>query len=55
LPKLLNNVECPIVLTGPTVRIHSAELSVSVSEVPRLTLAEDPLAAQIALQRLGLI
>jgi DNA-binding transcriptional MerR regulator len=55
LPKLLNNVDCPIVLTGPTVRIHSAELSVSVSEVPKLTLAEDPLAAQIALQRLGLI
>ncbi|WP_268799605.1 MerR family transcriptional regulator [Pseudomonas huanghezhanensis] len=55
LPRLLNNIACPIVLTGPTVRIHCAELSVSVSEVPGLTLARDPLAAQSALQRLGLI
>jgi DNA-binding transcriptional MerR regulator len=55
LPRLLNNLACPIVLTGPTVRIHSAELSVSVTEVPGLTLAEDPLAAQLTLQRLGVI
>jgi DNA-binding transcriptional MerR regulator len=55
LPRLLNNIACPIVLAGPTVRIHSSELAESVTEVPRLTLAEDPLAAQVALQRLGLI
>ncbi len=55
LPRLLNNVGCPKFIIGPAVRIHSAELSVSVSEVPGLTLAEDPLAAQSMLQRLGLI
>ncbi|MFK3969837.1 MerR family transcriptional regulator [Pseudomonas sp. NPDC087358] len=55
LPRLLNNIDCPKLIIGPTVRIHSAELSVSVSEIARLTLAEDPLTAQIALQQLGLI
>ncbi len=55
LPRLLNNIECPKLIIGPTVRIHSAEFSVSVSEVTGLTLAEDPLTAQTALQRLGLI
>jgi len=55
LPRLLNNIDCPKLIIGPTVRIHSAELSVSVSEVAGLTLAEDPLTAQIELQRLGLI
>ena len=55
LPRLLNNIDCPKLIIGPTVRIHSAELSVSVSEVAGLTLADDPLTAQTALQRLGLI
>lgn len=55
LPRLLNNIDCPKLIIGPTVRIHSAELSVSVSEIPGLTLAEDPLTAQTALQRLDLI
>jgi DNA-binding transcriptional MerR regulator len=55
LPRLLNNIDCPKLIIGPTVRIHSAELSVSVSEVAGLTLAEDPLTAHAELQRLGLI
>lgn len=55
LPRLLNAIDCPKLIIGPTVRIHSAELSVSVSEVAGLTLAEDPLTAQTALQRLDLI
>jgi len=55
LPRLLSNIDCPTLIIGPTVRIHSAELSVSVSEVPGLTLAEDPLTAQATLQSLGLI
>ncbi|HEY0289999.1 MAG TPA: MerR family transcriptional regulator [Pseudomonas sp.] len=55
LPRLLNNIACPIVLTGPAVRIHCAELSASVREIPELTLTRDPIAAQVALQRLGLI
>ena len=55
LPRLLQNIECPTLIIGPTVRIHSAELSVSASEIAGLTLAEDPLTAQTALQHLGLI
>jgi DNA-binding transcriptional MerR regulator len=55
LPRLLNNIDCPKLIIGPTVRIHSAELTVSVSEVAGLTLAEDPLTTQTALQRLGLV
>jgi DNA-binding transcriptional MerR regulator len=55
LPRLLNTLDCPKLIIGPTVRIHSAELSVCVSEVAGLTLAEDPLTAQTALQRLDLI
>jgi DNA-binding transcriptional MerR regulator len=55
LPRLLATISCPRLLAGPTVRIHSAELSVSAYEPEGLTLAEDPLTAQSALQRLGLI
>ncbi|SEJ20843.1 MerR family transcriptional regulator [Pseudomonas sp. NFR16] len=55
LPRLLQNIECPKLILGPTVRIHSADLSVSASEIAGLTLAEDPLTAQTALQHLGLI
>lgn len=57
LPRLLNNIACPTLIIGPTVRIHSTELPLSVEEVAglSLTLAEDPLAAQSALQRLGII
>jgi DNA-binding transcriptional MerR regulator len=55
LPRLLHNIECPKLIIGPAVRIHSDELSVSVHEVSEVTLAEDPLTAQTALQRLGLI
>ncbi|WP_296182357.1 MerR family transcriptional regulator [Pseudomonas sp. UBA1879] len=55
LPRLLNSIDCPKLIVGPSVRIHSAELSGSVSEIHGLTLAEDPLTAQTALQRLDLI
>jgi DNA-binding transcriptional MerR regulator len=55
LPRLLHNIDCPKLIIGPTVRIHSAELSVSVGEVAGLSLAEDPLTAHAELQRLGLI
>lgn len=57
LPRLLNNIAGPTLIIGPTVRIHSTELPLSVEEVAglSLTLAEDPLAAQSALQRLGII
>ncbi|MBD8598320.1 MerR family transcriptional regulator [Pseudomonas sp. CFBP 8772] len=55
LPRLLHNIECPKLIVGPAVRIHSTELSVAEAEVSGLSLAEDPLTAQAALQRLGLI
>lgn len=55
LPKLLANIACPKLITGPTVCIHSAELSVSITEIQGLTLAEDPLSAQAALNMLGVI
>jgi DNA-binding transcriptional MerR regulator len=55
LPRLLHNIECPKLIVGPAVRIHSTELSAAEGEVSGLSLAEDPLTAQAALQRLGLI
>lgn len=55
LPRLLSNIACPKLLTGPTVCIHFAELSVSTTEIDGLTLAKDPLSAQNALHHLGLI
>lgn len=55
LPRLLANIACPVVLSGPTVKIHNAELLVSANEVAGLTLVDDPLSAQIELNRLGII
>ena len=55
LPRLLATIDCPRLLVGATVRIHAPELSAAASEIQGLTLAEDPLTAQAALQRLGLI
>jgi DNA-binding transcriptional MerR regulator len=55
LPRLLHNIGCPKLIVGPAVRIHSTDLSAAEREVTGLTLAEDPLTAQLALQRLGLI
>lgn len=55
LPKLLNNVNCPKIIVGPTVCIHHAELSVTTSEIADLYLAEDPLSAHQALVQCGLI
>ncbi|RML90462.1 MerR family transcriptional regulator [Pseudomonas savastanoi] len=55
LPRLLANITCPVVLSGPTVQIHNAELLVQASEIAGLTLAHDALGAQIELGKLGLI
>jgi hypothetical protein len=54
LAKLLNNVPCPTVLAGACVRIHCDELGTTVSKIEGLHLAEDPLSALAALQRLDL-
>ena len=55
LPRLLANITCPVVLGGPTVQIHNAELLVQAKEISGLTLAHDVLSAQIELGKLGLI
>lgn len=55
LPRLLSNVTCPIVIAGPTVRIHASEWPDAIEGIPQLTLADDPLTAHGALQRLDLI
>ncbi|MBW1247435.1 MerR family transcriptional regulator [Pseudomonas tolaasii] len=52
IPKLLGGVSCPILIAGPTVCIHQAELAVLTRDTPELFVAEDPLAAhQILIQR----
>ncbi|KWS11320.1 MerR family transcriptional regulator [Pseudomonas syringae] len=55
LHRLLANITCPVVLGGPTVQIHNAELLVQAKEISGLTLAHDVLSAQIELGKLGLI
>ncbi|AZF19515.1 MerR family transcriptional regulator [Pseudomonas sp. R3-52-08] len=52
LTKLLAGVGCPILIAGPTVRIHHAELAALTHDLPDVFVAEDPLSAhQILLQR----
>ncbi|NWA29964.1 MerR family transcriptional regulator [Pseudomonas sp. C6002] len=55
LGKLLSGFSCPKLITGPTVCIHQAELSVLTQEIPELLLAEDPLSAHQVLIQRGLI
>jgi DNA-binding transcriptional MerR regulator len=54
LPKLLGGINCPVLIAGPTVCIHSAELAVSTTEIAGLSLAVDPLEAHQRLSQLGL-
>ncbi|MBD8096281.1 MerR family transcriptional regulator [Pseudomonas fluorescens] len=52
LTKLLAGIRCPILIAGPTVCIHHAELAVLTRDIPEFFVAEDPLAAhQILIQR----
>lgn len=55
LGKLLSGFSCPKLITGPTVCIHQAELTVLTQDIPELLLAEDPLSAHQALIQHGLI
>jgi hypothetical protein len=55
LPKLLSGSSCPILLAGPTVCIHQAELAVLTQDIPELLLAEDPLSAHQLLIQRGLL
>ncbi|NMX63311.1 MerR family transcriptional regulator [Pseudomonas sp. WS 5079] len=55
LPKLLSGSSCPILIAGPTVCIHQAELAVLTQDIPELLLAEDPLSAHQLLIQRGLL
>ncbi|MDB1109794.1 MerR family transcriptional regulator [Pseudomonas extremaustralis] len=55
LTKLLGGVDCPTVMTGPSVCIHQAELSVLTHDIPALFVAEDPLSAHQLLIQRGLL
>lgn len=55
LTKLLNGVSCPKMIAGPTVCIHSTELSEKTAVIADLYLAADPLLAHQALVQRGLI
>jgi DNA-binding transcriptional MerR regulator len=55
LKKLLNGVDCPKMIVGPTVCIHHAELSVQTSVTADLFLAADPLSAHQDLVQRGLV
>jgi DNA-binding transcriptional MerR regulator len=52
LTKLLSGTRCPILVAGPTVCIHHAELAALTRDTSQLSVAEDPLSAhQILIQR----
>jgi DNA-binding transcriptional MerR regulator len=52
LTKLISGIRCPILIVGPTVCIHHAELAALTRDTPQLSVAEDPLSAhQILIQR----
>lgn len=55
LPKLLSNIHCPIVISGPAVVIHHDELLACTHAIANLSLTRDPLEAHSELNRLGLI
>ncbi|WP_109512443.1 MerR family transcriptional regulator [Pseudomonas ovata] len=55
LPRLLSNIHCPIVISGPAVMIHHDELPDCIGTIANLSLTRDPLEAQSELNRLGII
>ncbi len=55
LSKLLNGIECPTLISGPTVRIHNTELTVLTTEIAGLSLAHDPVETHQRLAQLGLL
>ena len=54
LPRLLQGIDCPILIAGPTVCIHFDQLSVSTTEIAGLYLAHNPVEAHQRLSQLGL-
>jgi len=55
LPRLLGGLECPVLIVGPPVSIHPAELAICATEIANLHLAADPLSAHQALIGLRLL
>ncbi|GAB7531723.1 MerR family transcriptional regulator [Pseudomonas sp. 3A(2025)] len=55
LPKLLSNIHCPVVISGPAVVIHHDELPACTHAIANLSLTRDPLEAHSELNRLGII
>ena len=54
LPRLLQGIDCPTLIAGPTVCIHFDQLSVTTTEIAGLYLAHDPVEAHQRLSQLGL-
>ncbi|WP_277589580.1 MerR family transcriptional regulator [Pseudomonas chlororaphis] len=55
LPRLLGGFDRPVLIVGPAVSIHHAELAVCTTEITNLHLAADPLSAHQALTGLRLL
>ncbi|WP_277591848.1 MerR family transcriptional regulator [Pseudomonas chlororaphis] len=55
LPRLLGSLDCPVLIVGPAVSIHPAELAICTTEIANLHLATDPLSAHQALIGLRLL
>ncbi|AUG04188.1 helix-turn-helix-type transcriptional regulator [Pseudomonas sp. 09C 129] len=55
LPHLLGGLDRPVLIVGPAVSIHHAELAVCTTEIANLHLAADPLSAHQALTGLRLL
>ncbi|PXX56405.1 transcriptional regulator, MerR family [Pseudomonas sp. LAMO17WK12:I10] len=55
LPRLLGGLDCPVLIVGPAVSIHHAELDICTTEIANLHLAADPLSAHQTLTGLRLL
>ncbi|ROL91905.1 MerR family transcriptional regulator [Pseudomonas chlororaphis] len=55
LPRLLGGLDCPVLIVGPAVSIHPAELAICTTEIANLHLAADPISAHQALIGLRLL
>ncbi|WDH34444.1 MerR family transcriptional regulator [Pseudomonas chlororaphis] len=55
LPRLLGGLDCPVLIVGPAVSIHPAELAICATEIANLYLAADPLSAHQTLTGLRLL
>lgn len=54
LPRLLNGIDCPVIIAGSATSIHHASLSTGAA-MPNVSWAEDPLSAHRELRRQALL